>query len=152
MEISGQGLREFMIWVRNPLGLTTAPRMAWMVIKRLPGLKVLARTLGVLRPVVNIGLAMADIWLAIDEWIQVRRNPDLEQIFSAAASTVLASCSVITAMNIPLLSRLSAVLTILVDFLKHSLINMAESEPLSLPLIVNPTSGGRLELTPAMAI
>ena len=40
-------------------------------------------------------------------------------------------------------------MTILVDFLKHSLVSLAHSEALVLPLIANPTSAGRLELTPA---
>lgn len=141
--------------IKRPLGPTTAPRLLWMVARRLPIPIVhpLLRGLGRLGPIVRFGFAVADVLMAADTYFKAKKDPKLENIYSFTTSTVLASCSVIAAMNIPLISRMSAVATILVDFAKQSTLSLAEadSEPVA-PGIANPTAGGALVITPEPAL
>lgn len=105
-------------------------RLAFSLARRLPlpGLRWLARGLGRLGPVLNIGLAIADIWIAVDDVLAVQRNPQLHRLVRATMSVLLASCAVIAALNIPFVSQISAVSAMLLDFLKQTLMSLLEPE------------------------
>lgn len=144
-------LQETVMQIRQPLGPTTAPRLAWMIASHLPipGVRGLMRVLGVFGPIFRFGFAVADIWIALDTSKKAQQDPKLENLYSATTSTLLAACSVIAAMNLPLISRLSAVMTVMLDFTKRSALSLAEAEiqPIE-PGIVNPSASGLLLITP----
>lgn len=95
----------------------------------LPGLRWLARGLGRLGPLLNIALAIADIWIAVDDVLEARKDPELKRLIRATLSVLLASCAVIAALNIPFLSQLAAITAMLLDFLKQSLLTLMEPAP-----------------------
>ncbi len=149
-QISPQ-LQETVMKIRQPLGPTTAPRLVWMIASHLPipGVRGLLRGLSVFGPLFRFGFAVADIWIALDTSKKAQQDPKLENLYSATTSTLIASCSVIAAMNLPLISRISAVMTVLLDLTKRSALSLAEADiqPVA-PGIVNPSASGLLLITP----
>jgi hypothetical protein len=111
--------RDFLLQIKYHTGHSLLARTVLTVARRLPGLSLLARGLGRIGPVINLALAGADLWMALEDIVAARREPALNRIFRATMSSLLACCSIICALNIPLLSQVLAIVAVVIDFLKQ---------------------------------
>lgn len=111
--------RDFLLQVKYHTGQSLLARTLLTVARRLPGLSLLARGLGRIGPLINLALAAADIWMALEDIVAARREPVLTRIFRATMSSLLACCSIICALNIPLLSQVMAIVAVVIDCLKQ---------------------------------